>query len=76
MPTGRRAPHPLPVPLQCPLVKGVFVMLPETGQSRHSALPKQEAVTGSWGALCPAGRSVTGHTGGGLWAQGPEEEAM
>lgn len=29
MPTGRRAPRPLPVPLPCPLVKGAFVMSPD-----------------------------------------------
>ena len=53
-------------------------MLPETGQSRRSILPRQEAeqAAGGCGGLCPAVKTVTGHTGGGLWAQGPEEEAL
>lgn len=65
MPTGRRAPHPRPVPPQCPLVKGAFVKPPRLAGADTQPTPSRRR----WQAA-----GVRGHGWGGLGAQGPEEE--
>lgn len=68
MPTGRRAPRPLPGPRQYPLVKGVFVMLADWPEGTQR--PPQ--VGGGGRRLGGGGREggVTGHRGE---ASGPKD---